>query len=656
LDAARRTGYGICLYFLLFNLIFFTTSAPPSEAQGESFEQAGFITLIAPAQQDVVIAKKPLIEMVFTQPMDTQTLFVMLDGVDISQVLTLTPEGCSFQPVQVLEPGSHTLMVSGTTAAGESFNQEFLFATRHHARYAKTYSENQLTVLAHSAFTKSDSLDEQVPDKRVEANLNTTSQLQDGGLDLAVNANIKFVDQDLSVMTPEKKGVDLINYLVSANWVRGGMTTRAEVGDTLIDLSPNTLSSLNRRGAQLSLGTEMAKLGGFSVTSDQTYGYEGETGISSDTSRHIHGMYGDLNLLDNRMRLRAIYTHGGEQGDSFGTTVEDRSVKGNTAGFVLTTDFFEGRMVSEFESSFTRFDDDTTDDQGSRSDTAYRLNVQGAIECYTYGATYKYFGPDYEVVGNQGLEKDRKGIELNAGAGFERHGLSLAYSHLQDNVDNDDTRPVMQTHTAMLDYAYSGIERFPISLSYQLEKSHSSREPSGTAAVDYHIDSVSTAIAYLYNQWNVALQGTYAQMNDMTAYDADTTNTLVAFMPQYYSEQISVSPNLSYNQTQDHATDIDTDAYTISMEIQGRLPNDKFRYGLGGTLDFTSTSDDMVDQRTTAFHLNLEYELGRFLKGRIIPAIGLRGESNEIDDRINDVTTRDYVFMVTLSINSLTSF
>jgi hypothetical protein len=142
----------------------------------------------------------------------------------------------------------------------------------------------------------------------------------------------------------------------------------------------------------------------------------------------------------------------------------------------------------------------------------------------------------------------------------------------------------------------------------------------------------------------------------MTAYDADTTNTLVAFMPQYYSEQISVSPNLSYNQTQDHATDIDTDAYTISMEIQGRLPNDKFRYGLGGTLDFTSTSDDMVDQRTTAFHLNLEYELGRFLKGRIIPAIGLRGESNEIDDRINDVTTRDYVFMVTLSINSMTSF
>ena len=40
----------------------------------------------------------------------------------------------------------------------------------------------------------------------------------------------------------------------------------------------------------------------------------------------------------------------------------------------------------------------------------------------------------------------------------------------------------------------------------------------------------------------------------------------------------------------------------------------------------------------------------------IVPAIGLRGESNEVDDRINDVTTRDYAFMVTLSINSLTSF
>ncbi|MGD9365522.1 MAG: hypothetical protein PVH87_07490 [Desulfobacteraceae bacterium] len=656
MGVARRSGYGICLYYLLFNLIFFTTSVPPSAAQGESAGQAQFIKLIAPDRQEVVIAKKPLIEMAFTRPMDTQTLFVMLDGVDISQVLTLTPEGCSFQPVQVLEPGSHTLMVSGTTVAGESFNQELRFSTRHHARFEKAYSQNQLTVLAHSAFSKSDSLDEQVPDWRAEANLNTTSQLQDGGLDLAVNANIKFVDQDIPAVTPENKGVDLINYLLSANWVRGGLTTRAEVGDTLIDLSPNTLSSLNRRGAQLSLGTEMARFGGFSVTSAQTYGYDGQTGIDSDTSRHIHGMYGDFNLLDNRMRLKAIYTQGGEQGDSFGTTATDRNAEGHTAGFVLTTDFFEGRLVSEFESNFARFDDDTTDDQESRSDNAYRLNVQGGIDRYTYSATYKYFGPDYEVVGNQGLEKDRKGIELNGGAGFERHGLSLAYSHFQDNVDNDDTRSVIQTQTALIDYAYSGMERFPISLSYQLEKSDSSKEPSGTAPVDYHTDSLSTTIAYLYNQWNVALQGTYAQMNDMTANDADTTNTLVALMPQYYSEHLSVSPNLSFNQTQDHAADINTDAYTISMEIQGRLPNDKFRYGLGGTLDFTSTSDDSVDQRTTAFHFNLEYEPARFLKGRLVPAIGLRGESNEIDDRINDVITRDYVFMVTLSINSLTSF
>jgi hypothetical protein len=656
LDGARRTGYGICLYYLLFNLIFFTTAAPPSEAQGESAAQAHLIELVTPGQQDVVIAKKPRIEMAFTRPMDTQTLFVMLDGVDISQVLTLTPEGCSFQPVQVLEPGTHTLMVSGTTAAGESFNREFLFSTRHHAKYEKAYSQNQLTVLANRAFAKSDSLDQHVPDWRVEANLNTASQLRDGGLDLAVNANIKYVDQDLPVMAPENKGVDLINYLLTANWARGGMTTRAEVGDTLIDLSPNTLSSLSRRGAQLFLGTDMARIGGFSVASAQAYGYDGETGINSDTSAHIHGIYGDLNLLDNRMRLRAIYTRGGEQGDSFGTSATDRNVEGSTAGFVLTTDFFEGRLVSEFESNFATFDDDTTDDQESRSDAAYRLNVQGGIDHYSYSATYKYFGSNYEVVGNQGLEKDRKGIELDGGAGFERHGLSLAYSHFRDNVDNDPARSVVQTQTAMLNYAYSGIERFPISLSYQLEKSGSSEEPAGTAPVDYHTDSASTIISYLYDQWNVALQGTYTQMNDMTANDADTTNTLVSFMPQYYSEHLSVSPNLSYNQTRDHAADINTDAYTISMEIQGRLSNDKFRYGLGGTLDFTSTSDDTVDQRTTVYHFNLEYELGRFSKGRIVPAIGLRGESNEVDDRFNDAITRDYAFMVTLTINSLTSF
>lgn len=619
-------------------------------------EQALPLKLLSPAENQVVIAKKPRIEIAFTQPMEAQTLLVMLDGIDISQVLTSNAHGFSFQPIQVLQPGPHTLMISGTTARGESVNQEFSFSTRHYENLEKGFSENQLTVLGQAAVGRSESRDEQVPDKRIEAGLRTDSQLREKGFDLAFNANLKFIDQDIPAVAPEKKGLDLIDFLLSADYARGSMNTHAEVGDTQVDLSKNTLSYLVRRGAQLSMGSGLARIGGFSVNSAQTYGYEGGLGVSNDLKRHMHGIYGDLNLLDKRLNLRAIYTTGGEEGDGFGTTGLDRNAEGNATGVVLTTDFFQGRLVSEFELNGSNFDADTTDDLASESDNAYRLEIRGALDRYSYTTTYKYYGPRYEVVGNQGLEKDRAGFELNGGAGFDKHGFSLAFSSFKDNVDNDGTRPVIQTRTAALTYSYMGLERVPISLDYQKELSESSREPTGTLPVDYQMDSVSGTIAYLYKQWNIALQGNYGLMDDMTANDADTTNVMVALMPQFFTEYVSVSPNLCYNQAKDHAAAIRTDSYIISMSIQGRLPNDKLTYALGGTLDFTSTSDDLMDQRTNSYYFNLDYKLDGFLRGYVVPSIGLRGESNEIHDRTTDQTLRDYAFLLTVSASSVISF
>jgi hypothetical protein len=656
LNHAPRSGHRVFNTPLIFTFFCCAMATLFLETNRLDAEQTAPIKLLSPAENQVVIAKKPRIEAAFTQPMNVQSLLVMLDGIDISQVLKSNAEGFSFLPIQVLPPGPHTLTISGTTARGESISQTFSFSTRHYETLEKGFSENQLTVLGQAALGRSENREEQVPDKRLEAGLRTSSQVREQGLDLAFNADLKFMDQDIPATAPEKKGLDLIDFLLSTDYVRGDMTTHAEIGDTQVDLSKNTLSYLLRRGAQLSVDSGIVKLGGFSVNSAQTYGYDGGLGVSNDLNRHVHGIYGDLNLLSQRVSLRAIYTTGGEEGDGFGTTGLDRNAEGHATGVVLTTDFFQGRLVSEFEIDGSRFDADTTDDQAAESDNAYRMEFRGAVDRYTYGAIYKYFGPCYEVVGNQGLEKDRAGFELNGGAGFERHGVSLTFGSFRDNVDDDGTRPVLQTRTAAIVYSYMGLERLPVSLAYQIEASDSTRDPDGMLPVDYKMDTVSGTIGYLYNQWNIALQCTYGLMDDMTANNSDTTNVMVALMPQFFNEIISVSPNLCYSQAQDLAADIHTDSYTVSMSIQGQLPDSKLTYGLGGTLDFTTTSDDLMDQRTNSYYFNLDYKLGDVLQGRVTPAIGLRGESNEIHDRTTDQTTRDYAFLLVLSVGSLASF
>jgi hypothetical protein len=646
------------VYRSVWLLIFLTLLMPvfPSAAQETVGGAAPFVQLQSPAENQVAIHKKPDIAVAFVQPLELTSLFIMLDGVDITQLAALSPHGFSYTPIQVMEPGGHTLTVSGTSAQGEAFTQEFGFSTRHYQSIEKGYSENELTAVAQSSIAKSDSMEEQVPDIKIEANLRSTSQIQEGGFDLSFNANARYLHQDIPPTLPEKTGGDLIDYLLTVNHTKGRVTTHAEMGDTNIVLSENTLPYLSRRGGQLSLSTDTVAMGGFSVNSAQTYGYDGELGIGSEQNKHIYGWYGDLNLLDNRMRLRLVRSAGGETGSSFGITTQDVDKEGSVTGVVLATDFFNGKLATEFEYDRAEFDGDTSDSQGAEQDNAYRLQFQGGENRYTYGLTYRYIGSNYEVIGNEGLEKDRAGFALNGGAGFDRHALSLTYSRYQDNVENDDALPVIVTHTGMVDYTYLGFESLPITLSYQKEVAQSSDEPILIDPTDRQVDTLSSSVFYSHNAWNIGFQGSYAATDDQTDLDMDTTNLYLALMPQYYSEAVSISPNLSYNQTQDLAADIATDSYTLGLDVQGRLWSEKFCYGLGGTLDFTATDDDNVDQRTTVYYFNLDYRIAERMWGYLSPVVGLRGESSEFDDQITDQVTRDYSFMLVFSTTALFSF
>jgi len=637
----------------LFCLFFFPFFIPLCFSDTQESQP---IQLVQPSDNQITLGKKPKISVAFAQPVSSGELFVMLDGIDITQMLVLNPEGFVYHPIGVLEPGAHTLMVSGQTTPGEPFSQEFVFSTRHYESIEKADTHNELTVYGETALRKSDDLQTR-PDRKMEANLSSLSQLKEKGFEVSLAANLRYLYQDPKPEPPEKIGTELVDVLLSTAYTRGSFTTRAEGGDTEVVLTENTLPSLRRRGGQLSFGSDKIKVGGFSVDSAQSYGFDNGIGIGNDDTDNIVGGFGDLNLLDNRLSMRMVYSKGGEAGSSFGTTLAEEVPKqGNVVGALVKTDFFEGRMVTEFEYDWSEFDADTTDSLASEADKAYRFRIDGGVGQYTYGAVYKYFGPDYEVIGNQYLEKDREGILLNGGAGFEKHSFSLAYGRFKDNVESDPTLPVIVTHTGTIDYAYFGKDNLPVSLSYQKEIAESSDEPVGIDPIDRQIDMISGNATYIYNAWNFGLQSSYAMENDKTDRNADTTTSTYTLMPQYISERIVVSPNLTYNRSKDHATDIVTESRTFSADIQGNLFHEKLAYGLGGTLDFTETSDNSVDLRTLTYFYNLNYTINRNIWGYVTPVVGIRGEYNETEDRIMDAETEEYLIMLTLSINAPFSF
>ena len=130
----RHPNQRLFIHIVIFCFVHFFIGLPfyASEAWGQDIENAVPLQLISPSEKQVTLEKKPKVEVAFTRPVSSQDLFVMLDGIDITQVLEVNPNGFSYRPIGVLEPGTHTLMISGQTASGEPFNTEFVFSTRHY--------------------------------------------------------------------------------------------------------------------------------------------------------------------------------------------------------------------------------------------------------------------------------------------------------------------------------------------------------------------------------------------------------------------------------------------------------------------------------------------------------------------------------------------
>ncbi len=160
-------------------------------------------------------------------------------------------------------------------------------------------------------------------------------------------------------------------------------------------------------------------------------GFHEGLGLETTPKDHIMGGSAEVGLFSDKLQFRTIYVRGGERGSSLGISTEPIQKKGNVLGFLLTSNFFENKLVTEAEIDTSRFDPDTSDEFLAKRDKAYRIKLGGTIKDYTYEALYEYIGRDYEVIGNPGLSKDKQGYAFKAGGTlFKVHLLNLSFSSI----------------------------------------------------------------------------------------------------------------------------------------------------------------------------------------------------------------------------------
>jgi hypothetical protein len=619
--------------------------------------------LINPPDGAEIIAKKPSIQVAILKPYVPDTLLVILDGIDITGVLDLTAQGFAFTPIEILPSGPHVLMVEGATQDGWEFREEFAFSTRHSKTFEEAYSRNEVTAVYENLVkspdktlagdgTKTEEGIEGISDWRVDSNLSSKSFFREKGWQMSFNTNIRYLNQELPALEPEKRGLDLIDFLLTGAYTRDQMEFYTEIGDTLVDESEHTVSYLARRGGQASVQYGDFKLRGFAVKGEEVYGFEGGLGIDTNDDDHIIGGSAEAGFFDNRLTLKAIYATGGEEGSYFGTYSADGPRKGETSGLVLKTDFFDQKLTTEFEVDYSLYDSDTSDDYSSEGDNAYRLKVGGQNGRYTYEALYKYLGPDYEVIGNQHLDKDTEGFELYTGALFENHSIDLSLSDYWDNVESDNLYSRIYTYQGRLDYSYKKFQSMPMGVTYEKSKVDSSKEPIDIMPTKIDTDTVSGTMSYIKGPWWLNLLASCSDQDDKTEADNDTTITTYSFIPTYTSDHFAISTGFNVYNTIYHLTDVDIDTYTVTLDIRGDTFQGKIAYELSGTYDSTKSSDDLTDQHSIRGDCKITYFPGENLWGYVNPSVGLKVLYDKTNDRVSDIEDEEIAIMLVLAVST----
>jgi hypothetical protein len=632
----------------------------PIYAQSDSISDSP-IQLLNPPEGTQIIAKKPLIKFSIKVPFDPQKLLVLLDGTDISGILETTPEGFEYRPMGVLLSGTHTLSITAYTVEGMELKKEFTFSTRHTQAVEEVYSKNDITLLYEKLLGQSDEAVNQ-PSWKDEANLSSESKLKEKEWEFSFKTNVRHIDQNLPVTPPLEKGFNLANYLFQGKYTGNRYSFLGETGDVLINETQNTVQGLARRGGDLVFQSKdlHLQLRTFAVKSEEVFGFNGGLGMETSTDDHITGVSGDLGLISDKVRIRTIYVTGGEKGNSFGISTTEGNKKGDVMGYLFLTDFFKQKLMTEAELDFSRFDADTSDEFPRDRDKAYRLKIGGASGIYTYEGLYEYMGPNYEVIGNPGLQKDREGFTLKTGANFQIQTINLSLSRYNDNVNKNDLYPRIFTTLGTINYTFNKIRSLPIGLNYQRSIQDSSNEPEFTSPVKLYTDTFSGQIEYLKGGWHLTFQASYSPQDDRTPADNDSTTTTLTFIPHYGTvsflgkETLSITPTFSFNRFTSHLTNIYADTYTLTLDLNGDLYRKKITYGLGGTYNWIKASDNATKQDTLSTNFNVLYLLVKNLWGFLNPSIGIRGLYNRTNDRILDQTTNEFaLFLVVQSVMSL---
>jgi hypothetical protein len=668
----RRFLHFLPFFFLAFSPIELSAQGGSGSSDPGPNPPEDWIAIQNPGEGQAVIGKTIRFEGIFKVPLKKESLVIILDNVDVTQVAEVTPKGFVYNPIMVLAAGGHSFRIESQTLEGTPLRKELFFTIRHSQTFEELYSKNEVSVVYEGALKKADGAND-VPYSKIEGGLISESRMRNENWDVSFKMNMRYFDQSAPVYSPMQIGIYPASYLLSAYYKKDAFKFGTDIGDVMINESYYTAQNLARRGGLVNFNYQNVDFRAFSVLSNQVIGFTDGLGIKTTDDDHIQGVSGGMRLFQDRVTVRGVYVRGGESGNGIptvtpvtvttatptattssgstigtgasvtgtsptnsplGTSTITGKRQGEAMGFLVNTDFFKGLLKADGEISFSRFDPDTSDSLGTQDDDAYRFRLGGLSGSYSYEALYEYVGRDYQVVGNPMIQKDRKGFTFRGAANWGIHNAALYGSRYTDNVKEDPLLPRLQYYQGGFDYTYNGIQKFPLGFGYKKTLQDTLSEPEGSTPSKIDTDTVYGKIGYLQGFWNLGFQVNYSRQDDKTTSNNDSNVVSYILTTAYNDGKFSLMPSFSLIQTDYLLTSFRTDNYLVSLQLMGKTYQNIISYELGGSYSVIKTTNNSVDSRSLNGTCRLGYSLAKYLRFLLNPTVALKGIYNHAVDQV----------------------
>lgn len=562
--------------------------------------RAEVFTFVRPGDPDVIFKQNDPLVIVLPENLnntDMTSLFVELDGVDVTQMISLDGLNAVFNPASPYASGKHVLRLvrMGRNNKLVEINRWNFTVAGGEPPVVNPASVNGSIDATYSYMAHNNSDSENLDPHNLQTQAQVSAAGQKDSWQFSAQGNGFYNTDDM--LTPSGKDHGEVGeYLLRAENSTGLMNSVFSLGHHDIGMNNLLADNFYRRGgsAVFDYNGGQAQLAGFSMNPSSAIGNENISGIGQK-ERRVEGVHAVVQPLQDKVTLEGTFYSG--DGDGAGAGVGSTSsltVGGTGMQLGLNANIIENYLGLRTQYAHSKFDGDGLGlDESAKRDDAYetaitftplgrQLTDDGRIRSWTLTGRYQQIGSYFETLLNPTSEQDRESWGVESAYALGGFSVDSLLEWVQDNVNDFSAMPRNRALNAMSQISYApetemfGMPIFALGASLSDEGRMDTPAAYAGTSLDRRTLSLNGGVTLTIDATVFSFNHTYTHLNDevdsLADYDTHFTDLNFEFHPD---ERVTVRPGLQAEFTNE---DVDgfSSAYHASLGTDVVIIPDKF--------------------------------------------------------------------------------